>query len=67
MELTKSISEPGTISLLYEYHIHVPYLTPDVNFDHITVNMLNTNDYADTMDKIVHLLKYNLEFDLDSL
>ena len=56
MELIKSIIELGTISLLYEY-IHVPYLTPDVNFDRITVNMLNTNDYADAMDKIVQLLK----------
>ena len=62
MELTKSITSPGAISLLSEYHIPAPYLPPDVNFDHITVTMLDTNNYADAMDRIVQLQTYNIDF-----
>ena len=67
MQLTKLLTSPGTIVLSYEYQIHAPYLPPDVISNHITVNMLDNDDYADAMDKIIQLQMYNIDFDPDGL
>ena len=67
MQLTKSLTSPGTVLLSYEYEIHAPYLPPDVISNHITVNMLDNDDYTDEMDKIIQLQMYNTDFDADGL
>ena len=67
MQLTKLLTSPDTILLSYEYQIHTPYLPPEVISNHITVNMLDNDDYADAMDKIIQLQTYNIDFDPDGL
>ena len=67
MDLTKSLSQPGTITLLYNYESWEPYLPPDIISKNVTVNMLNLGKYADMMADIVGLQEYNREFDSDGL
>ena len=62
-EVKKSITQAGTVSVIMEYQIDVPYLPPEVHFKELTVNMLNFNSYTDAMDTIVQL--QSTDFDSD--
>ena len=62
-EVKKSITQAGTVSVILEYQIDVPYLPLEVHLKYMTVNMLNFNNYTDAMDTIVQL--HSTDFDSD--
>ena len=67
IELTKSITQPGTVTILLQYQTHMPYLPPDIHFLDITVNILDISNYKDTIDTIIQLQGSNIDFDSDGL